>query len=101
MRVKKATLNNVLADYCRVIGKQCGYELGNYHLDKRPACYGGGYRIAEQLDKGSITYPFGYSCHTGQQMLDMLHFALMSIKLYQDPNKESAWAWPKEMATKR
>lgn len=100
-RVKRETLENWLKDYCQVLGLKYGYEVGEYFLQKREACYGGGWRIARMTKPHCPDYPFSYQAYTGLEMLSMLQFALRSIKQYQDPKNQSAWAWPREMATNR
>lgn len=98
MRIKEENLKEWVGNLCTTLGKQYGYEHGNWHLEHRPSQYGGGYRIAERCGVGGATYPFGYGCMKGEQLRDSIMMTLQAIKMYQDPNHESSWAWPREMA---
>lgn len=78
-------------ELCNVLGKQYGYNNGNWFLKQ---VYGG-YLIMQMGERGTQSPPFGHDIHSAREIWQLCNFAMRAIQLDRLDGEFSASYWPK------
>jgi hypothetical protein len=79
MRITKSMLENRMKYLCKLMGKDLGFEKGNWNLDNYPLA--GGWIVVEFLENGGEHHPLCCTRMDAGEMFSALEMAISCLQM--------------------